>query len=257
MPLRAGVRKCVAEPAALLGAHRAVVEREPQVTDACVLVVGDLAVGVVVGDLRVERDLDLRDLDVDAGERERVCGRQLEVPVRRRVPLLEVRYPHRAVERGSTDRAVTLRDEFAGPAAQRPLRVRPELVKVGAFDCVEHAGVTVARAHLPQNTLGQVGLPVDRANLLGHQRQAWPRRHSRQVGRYRWRFADQYKSVDRVEDGLDRRATDLVPVQAALGRLPHAELARRPHLSGVDILDGLQHGHSPIRLIQLDCPIQR
>ena len=181
----------------------------------------------------------------------------LKYLLRRRVRSLEVRYPHRAVDRGSADRAVTLTDEFAGPATQRPLRVCPEQVKVHAFDCVEHAGVTVAGVYLPQDTLGAVGLPVDRANLLGHQRQTGTGRHTRHVSPCRWRCPEQHESVDRVEDRLDGRVTDLVPVEAALCRLPHAEPACRPHLSGVDVVDGLQHGHSPIRLIELDRPIQR
>jgi hypothetical protein len=102
------VRVRLAEPEALFGAHRAVVERKPQITHSGVLVVGDLAKGVALGNLRIDRDPDFRHVELGPGQLERVGGRELEVPFARRALALEVCNPHRAVDRGSADRAVAL-----------------------------------------------------------------------------------------------------------------------------------------------------
>jgi hypothetical protein len=55
----------------LLGAHGAVVELEAQVADAGVLLEGDLAVGLAVGQRCVDRDERLGNVELVAGEGER------------------------------------------------------------------------------------------------------------------------------------------------------------------------------------------
>ena len=78
--------------------------------------------------------------------------------------------PHRPVDRGSADGTVSLCQQFARPAAKRPLGVNAEEMKVLAVDHVEYPRVPIAGAYLPQHALGPIRHPVDHADVLGHQR---------------------------------------------------------------------------------------
>src|SRR5262249_25853341 len=110
---RPRVRVSITESQALPGAHRAVVELEPQVTNPRVLLVADLAIGVIRRRPTVERDANVGHVRLDAGEFERKRGRQLEISLGRSVMLFELRDPHRTIGRGPADGAVTPGDEFS------------------------------------------------------------------------------------------------------------------------------------------------
>ncbi len=107
---RGGVAVGLEQPPALVGAHGAVVEVEVQVADAVALVVGDLLERV--GGAQADRDLG--HVERDAGDGQRAGGGQLE-----RARRLQMRDPHRPVDRGAAHRTMALGDQLAGPAAQR------------------------------------------------------------------------------------------------------------------------------------------
>ena len=104
---------------------------------------------------------------------------------------------------------------------------------------------------------GRGGGPVDRALGLREQR-ARPAGHPRAgaVERLR-RGAPRGDPGHRLHDGLDRRAADLVTVQAALPRLAHRERPRRPDVATVDGRGRLEHGDAPLRGPELDRPVER
>jgi hypothetical protein len=108
-----------------------------------VLLVGDLAERVPVGQRRVDGDRDLGRLHLDAGEGQRALGGQLVALGR-----LEVGDPDGAVRRRAADRAVARGDDLAGRAAQLALAVDAEEVEPGRADAVEHAGVTLCGTQL-------------------------------------------------------------------------------------------------------------
>ena len=182
------------QPAALVGAHRAVVEGEVQVADAGALLVADLAVRP--GRRRACSGAGTSRASQRARRRARAPGSpgSLNAPGR-----LEVRDPDRAVDGRAADRAVALGDELAGPAAQRALAVGAEEVERLAADAVEHARVAVGGAD--------------------------PAQHRR-----RWRRALQ--SIARsacFSSGRGRPTTSRVAVVERLGRdVAGGHVARRP-----------------------------
>ena len=117
---RARVAVGVEQPAALVGAHRAVVEVEVQVADAGVLLVGDLAERARPGACSARHSA----RRARAAARARAAG-SLKCPGR-----LRWRDPDRAVDGRAADRAVALGDDLAGHAAQRVLAVDAEQVEL-------------------------------------------------------------------------------------------------------------------------------
>ena len=247
----------LAQAAALLGAHRAVVEVEVQVADARLLLVGDLAVGMARWDRGVEGDRDLRRVRHDAGQLERAGGGELVRGLRVRVLLLEMRDPHGAVDGRAADRAVARGDDVPRTAAEAALGIHVEQEELDAGDRVEHAGMTLGGADLADHGGGRVAAPVDRAVGLLDQR-AQPAGHVRIVVVERERLEVTAREVvDREHQHLDRGAAHLVAVDAALANRPHAELAGLPDVAGVGLLDGLEHGHAPLLHAELDRPVER
>jgi hypothetical protein len=243
------------QAAALLGAHRAVVEVEVQVADPRVLLVGDLAEGVPRRPPRVDRYGDLRRVELWAREGERPRGGELEERLPRRVAAPEVRDPNRAVDRRPADRAGALGDDLPGMAAQRLLSLDAEEMELRALDRVEDPRVPFGGADLADHTVGAVRAPIDRADSLAHQR-ARPTCHHRGAKRGRGGRAVG-DPADRLHERLDRSAADLVAIQAALADLARTERARGPHIAGVEVAVGLEHRHAPLAPPKLDRPVQR
>ena len=247
-----GVAVGVTQTAALLGAHRAVVEVEVQVADLAPLLVGDLAERLTGGDRRVHGDRQLRRVEGHALELERAGRGQLEGVAR-----LRVRDPDRAVDGRAADGAVAGGDDLAGAAAQAALEVRAEQEEVDALDRVEHARVALGGADLAHDAGGAVRAPVDRAVGLLHQRAQTAGDVRVVVVERRRRVALAPVVVHGLGDGLDGAATDLMAVEAALADLAGGELARGPDVAGVGLLVGLQEGDPPLVHAELDGPVQR
>ena len=246
----------LAQAAALLGAHRAVVEVEVQVADARLLLVGDLAVGVVRRDRGVERHRDLRRVRGVTGELERARRGQLEEDAAIVVALLEMGDPHGAVYGGAADRAVAGGDDVARTAAEPALGIDVEQVELGPRDRVEHARMSLCGAYLAHHGGGGVAAPVDRAIGLLDQR-TQPAGHLRVVVVERRRLEVTAREVVyREHQHLDGGAAHLVAVDTALADRPHAELAGLPDVAGVGLLDGLEHGHAPLVHAELDRPVE-
>jgi hypothetical protein len=140
-------------------------------------------------------------------------------------------------------------------AAQRLLSVDAEEVELPALDRVEDSRVPFAGADLADHAVGAVCAPIDRADVLAHQR-ARPPCHRRDVVRGRGGRAVG-DPADRLHERLDRSAADLVAIQAALPDLARTEGARGPHIAGVELAVGLEHRHAPLAHPELDCPVQR
>jgi hypothetical protein len=116
----------------------------------------------------------------------------------------------------AADRVVALGDDLARAAAQRALRVGAEEVEGGPLDFVQHPGMALGRADLAHDGVRAVRAPVDRPDVLRHQR-------PRPAHRPRVTGIDPVGPlallpdlVDRLDDRLDGGMTDLVAVQAAL-----------------------------------------
>ncbi len=255
LPARARIPVGVAQTPALPGAHGAVVEVEVQVADPRLLLVGDVAPGALARRPAVERHGDLGRVQLASRQVERERRRELEVPVPGAGPP-EVGDPYGAVGRGPADRSVPLCDELARRARQLLLAVDAEQVKLGAGHLVENPGVALGGADLADHGLGGVRPPVDRAHVLLHQR---PRTADHPRGaRVRGRPHSAVEGpVDRLDQRVDRRAADLVPVDAALVRPAHRERPRGPHVTGVVVAVGLEHRRSPLACAQLDRPVER
>ncbi len=165
--------------------------------------------------------------------------------------------PHRAVHRGAADRPVASRDDLAGTPAEAALDVHVEQEELLAADRVEHARVTLGDPELAHDRGGRVAAPVDRAVGLLDQR-TQPTGHVRVLVIERQRLeVPACEVVDREHQHLDRGATDLVAVDAALPDRAQLELTRLPDVAGVSLLDGLEHGHAPLVEAELDRPVQR
>ena len=256
-PKRARVLVRIEQAPALLDAHGAVVELEAQVADAGVLLVGDLAVGLAVGQRRVERDERLGNVEFMAGEGKSARSRQLEGGSVGRGRLLQLRDPDRAVRGGAADRAVALGDDLARTAAQRALGVGAEEVERGPPDFVQHPGMALGGADLAHDGLGAVRAPVDRPDVLRHQR-ARPAHRPWITGLDPPGPLEPLRDlVDRLDDRLDGRTTNLVAVQAALAGTVDREGPRRPDVAGIDVARSLEDGDAPRARGELDRPIQR
>jgi hypothetical protein len=62
--------------------------------------------------------------------------------------------------------------------------------------------------------------------------------------------------VDRLDERLDRDAAGLVAVEAALAHVARRKAAAGPDVAGVGFAVGLEHGHPPLLLAQLDRPVE-
>ena len=198
----------------------------------------------------------LASADPVAHHPERAGGRQLEVSMGIAVAAPEVGHPHRAVDRCPADGSVALGDDLACAPAQRLLAMGAEQMKAGALDLVEHAGMALAGTNLANDRVGGVGLPVDRAQLLAHQR-ARLAGHLRISGIQPLGGGAPGHLGDRLDDCVDRGATDFVAVEAALPHLASGEAAVGPDVTGVGLAIGLEHGHAPLGLAELNRPIER
>ncbi len=105
-------------------------------------------------------------------------------------------------------------------------------------------------AELAHDRLGRVRGPVDRADLLGHERQGLARDPDAHG-------AGLAAALHRLDDRLDRGAADLVAVEAALARGAGGEAAVGPDLARVEVAVGLEHGHAPALGADLNRPVQR
>ena len=126
------------------------------------------------------------------------------------VAALEVRDPDRAVDGRPADRAGALGDDLARAAAQRPLVVDAEEMELRALDRVEHAGVALRGADLADHAVGAVRVPVDRADVLAHQRASaagHARRHRGRAGRRRRRSCPSPPGAPRSRRGGPRGDT--------------------------------------------------
>ena len=244
------------QAAALLGAHRAVVEVEVQVADARVLLVGDLAEGVPRRQRRVDRHGDLRRVELGAGEGERPRGRELEERLRRRVAALEVRDPDRAVDGRPADRAGALGDDLSRAAAQRPLVVDAEEMELRALDRVEDPRVALGGADLADHAVGAVatasrsrGRPGSSAGAPGRSRARGGRARA---GRRRRRSCPSPPRAPRSRRGGPRGGTGCSCRPRACGRCAWP----RPSPAST-LAVGLEHRHAPLAHPELDRPVQR
>ena len=241
---------------ALLGAHRAVVEVEVQVADARVLLVGDLAEGVPRGAAarRSARGPPARRTAGRARASARVAGslKNVSVGVSRRLRCVIHTAPSTVARQIAPVRWAMI---SPGAAAQRPLVVDAEEMELRALDRVEHPGVALRGADLADHAVGALRAPVDRADVLAHQRARPAGRPSR--GPARAVLAAVGDPAHRLHERLDRGAADLVAVQAALPDRARAEAARGPDLAGVELAARLEHGHPPLAHPELDRPVQR
>jgi hypothetical protein len=214
------------------------------------------AAALAVGDLTERRRGERRDVqgrrDLGRVDRERVRRRQLES-----ARGLEVGDPDGAVDRRPADRAVALRDDLTGRAAQLGLAVDAEQVELAPADRVEHARVALGGTDAADHRGGGVGAPVDRAVGLADQRPQ-PAGDARVVVVERLARADAGgDGADRLHDRVDRGAAHFVAVQAALAGLARGERARGPDVAGVHLAARLEHGHAPLGHAQLDRPVER
>jgi len=243
---RAGVEVRLEEPPGLVGAHRAVVEVEAEIADPSALAVGDLAVGAR---RRVQRRRDLRYVEHETGLRERERGRELEA-------LLELPDPDRAVDGRAADRAMALGDDRARRPDQRLLAVHVEEMELGAVDRVAHARMPLGGADLAYHGVRRVRAPVDRAHVLFHRR-------ARAAGDARIAVVECIRRraghdlLDRLHEGVDRRAANLVAIEAALADVADRERARGPDVTAVDLAVGLEDRHAPGVERELDRPVER
>ncbi len=103
----------------------------------------------------------------------------------------------------------------------------------------------------------RVRAPVDRAVGLADQRPG-PAGDARiAVVDRRGRPSAGGDGRDRVDDGVDRGAPDLVAVEAALACLARAERPRGPDVAAVDLAGRLEHRHAPLGHPELDRPVER
>ena len=192
------------QPPALPGAHGAVVEVEVQIADSRFLLIGDVAVAA----------LKLGDVEPLAGARKRKRRGELDVSLlRARLP--KVGQPDGAIDRGPADRAMALRDDLARRAAKPLLGVDAEEVEVGTGDLIEDTGVALGCPDLADHGVRRVRPPVDRANVLLHERPSLAD-HLRATRVERARLLAVEGPLDRLDERIDRRAAHLVPVDAAL-----------------------------------------
>ena len=136
-----------------------------QVAHTAVLLVGDLAERPRGERRRVQRRGQLRDVELVPGNGERARRGKLEV-----AGALQVADPDGSVDRRAADRAVPLRDDLAGYAAQRVLAMDAEEMELDPPDRVDHAGVALSGADAADHRRRRVGAPVDRAVGLPDQR---------------------------------------------------------------------------------------
>ena len=160
--------KGIAQPAALPGAHRTVVEVEGEIADAVSFRIHDVAEGpMVVGVGRRDRTFG-NALEPRA---QHLCGRELDAGIRAEALRLQVADPERAVHRADADGSLALREELAGSAAQTILFVRAVQVDLLAEQRrIENAGTAVGRADPPDDPGRRVAGPVDGAVGLFHGR---------------------------------------------------------------------------------------
>jgi hypothetical protein len=185
----------------------------------------------------------------ETGLRERERGRELEA-------LLELPDPDRAVDGRAADRAMALGDDRARRPGQRLLAVHVEEMELGAVDRVAHARMPLGGADLAYHGVGRVRAPVDRAHVLLHQR-------ARAAGDARIAVVERIRRraghdlLDRLHEGVDRRAANLVAIEAALADVADRERARGPDVTAVDLAVGLQDRHAPGVERELDRPVER
>ena len=140
--------------------------------------------------------------------------------------------------------------------AQPALRVRVEQVHAGSAHLVLDARRAVRRADLAQHRRRSVGMPVDGAIPLAHQRpQAAARGRARRGERQR-RLAPR-QAFERQPQRDDRRLRDFVAIEAALGRVAHREFDARPDVAGVHVRVRLERGDAPRGFAVDDRPVER
>ena len=143
-----------------------------------------------------------------------------------------------------------------GAPAQAALAVDAEQVALDAGDLVENPWVTLGCPDLAEHRLGGVRLPVDRANVLLHQRSC-PAYRARIVLVESLGCPTFEDLVHRLHQRVDRSPADLVPVDAALAGLAHRERAAGPDIAGVEVAVGLEDRHAPVTSAKLDRPVER
>ena len=151
---------------------------------------------------------------------------------------------------------MALRDELARRPPKPLLAVDAEEMEVGAGDPVEDSGVTLGCPDLADHGVRRVRRPVDRADVLLHER---PRLadHPRATGVERARRLAVKGPLDRLDQRVDSRAAHLVLVDAALSGRAHLESACRPDGAGVEVAVRLEDRHAPLGLAELDRPVER
>ena len=200
---------CLTQPPALPGAHGAVVEVEVQIADPRFLLIGDVAIAA----------LKLGDVEPLAGVRKGERRWELDVGLlRARLP--KVGHPDGAIDRGPADRPMALRDDLARRAAKLLLAVDAEEMEVGTGDLVEDTRMTLGRPDLADDGVRRVRRPVDRANVLLHERPSLAD-YLRVTPIERARRLAVEGPLDRLDERVDRRAAHLVPVDAALSGRAH------------------------------------
>ena len=209
------------QPLALQRRHRTVIEGEVQHTDVAVLLVPEVAPGRVRRRTGGRRDFWNAIQPLSQHHR----GWQLE----RTLGIgdgLQVRDPHRTVDRRAADGLMALRDHFAGRPAQQALGVRVVAVHIEVENAIRDTGHAVGGAQLAQHDVGRLVMPVDRTVGLPHQRalasaRAGPLQQRRRCGAGR--------------DPFQRRAHGgygcfghLIAIQAALAGRAHREFGASP-----------------------------